>query len=94
MAKNRGGILIVYIVIIFLMTIILAVALGPYLLTSIGEKKGIPCSPSYFSECRNVIDCWWQTECGAGKGFICFPQCEIEKYKVNCENGKCIWEKG
>lgn len=79
---------------LFLIVIILALTIGPYLLTGIGEKKGIPCSPSYSSECRNSIDCWWQTECGAGKGIICFPQCSTEKYKVNCENGKCIWEKG
>ncbi len=91
---SQGGFLMVYIVIIFLMTIILAVIIGPTLLTAIGEKTGIPCSPSYFSECRNSIDCWWQAECGVGKGIICFPQCSVEKYKVNCKNGKCIWEKG
>ena len=93
LCRQRQGFFIVYIIIIFLMAIILAVILGPHLLVSIGERTGIPCSPSYFSECRNSIDCWWQAKCGAGKGFICYPQCSVEKYKVNCKNGKCIWEK-
>ena len=91
---EQGSWLIIYIIMVLAMAIILAAALGPYLLVSIGEKTGIPCSPSYFSECRNSIDCWWQARCGTGKGFICFPQCSIEKYKVNCENGKCAWKKG
>lgn len=93
LTKEKGSWLIIYIVMLFLATIILALILAPPLLATIGEKRGIPCSPSYFAECRNSLDCWWQAECGVGRGFICLPQCSVEKYKVNCLNGKCIWEK-